>query len=276
MGMSRAIKAPTRLADRVQDLLPRPIQRIVKRARTQDILLYSAALGFYAIVSVVPLTIVVMWIVSLVLGDQRTHQLAQELRRVAPKNLGADQALQRVADLGTRLGVISIVTASWPATPYASRLQRAFDRLSPRADKRLEGLKGRGLFFLAILPTFILGSLIGSFAGLEAFRSSGVAKVAGYAIALTTGFLATAAALVLIYRIFPPLRLRWDQILRATITAATGISLLSLAFALFLSVGANFEQHYATSGLAGVVLLALWLFLSNVLVLVGYRVALES
>jgi uncharacterized BrkB/YihY/UPF0761 family membrane protein len=39
---------------------------------------------------------------------------------------------------------------------------------------------------------------------------------------------------------------------------------------------ANFQDHYATSGLAGIVLLALWLFLSNALVLIGYRVALES
>src|SRR5438067_6650679 len=87
--------APRRLADRVQDLLPTPVERFLRHARTQDVMLYSAALGFYGIVSVVPLTIVVMWIVSLVLGDQRTHQLAQELRRIMPRSIGADQALER-------------------------------------------------------------------------------------------------------------------------------------------------------------------------------------
>ena len=117
--------------------------------------------------------------------------------------------------------------------------------------------------------------MIGSFAGLKALGSSGVAKFVGYGVALATGFLATAAALILIYRIFPPVRLGWEQVVRATFVAAAGISVLSLALVLFLSFGANFEQHYATSGLAGIVLLALWLFLSNVLVLVGYRVGLE-
>lgn len=256
--------------------MPRPVRDFIKKARAQDILLYSAALAFYGIVSVIPLTILAMWIVSLVLGDPRTHELAQQLRRIMPESIGADQALERVADLGTRVGIISVITGLWPATAYGSGLERAFDRLSPRADKRLEGLKGRGLFFLVLLPVFILGSLVGSFAGTKALGSSGAAKIVGYAIALATGFVAAAAALVLIYRIFPPQRLRWGQILRATLIAAAGISVLSLVVVLILSLGANFQDHYATSGLAGIVLLAVWLFLSNALVLVGYRVALES
>jgi membrane protein len=264
------------VADNLQHRLPRPVRDFIKKARAQDLLLYSAALAFYGIVSAIPLTIVVMWIVSLLLGDQRTHQLAQELRRITPKSIGADQALERVANLGTRLGVISIITGLWPATAYGSGLERAFDRLSPNADKRLEGLRGRGLFFLVILPIFILGSLIASFAGTKALGSAGAAKIAGYAIALGTGFLATAAALVLIYWIFPPRRLAWGQVLRATLIASAGISVLSLVLVLILSIGANFQDHYATSGLAGIVLLALWLFLSNALVLVGYRLALES
>ena len=271
-----ASRAPKRLAEHLQERLPRPLRDFIKTARAQDVLLYSAALAFYGIVSAIPLTIVVMWIVSLVLGDPRTHQLAQELRRIMPKSIGADQALERVANLGTRLGVVSVITALWPATAYGSGLERAFDRLSPNADKRLEGLRGRSLFFLAILPIFILGSLIGSFVGTKALGSAGAAKIAGYAVALGTGFLATAGALFLIYRIFPPRRLAWDQVLRATLIAAAGISVLSLVFVLVLSLGANFQDHYATSGLAGIVLLALWLFLSNALVLIGYRVALES
>src|SRR5439155_27289722 len=113
------------------------------------------------------------------------------------------------------------------------------------------------------------------FLGTVALGGQGVAKVVGYALAFFTGFLAASAAVVLIYRIFPPKRLPWRDILRATAIAATGISVLSVVFVLFLSLGANFEQHYATSGLAGLVLLAVWLFLSNSLVLAGYRAVLE-
>src|SRR6266542_6880361 len=71
-------------------------------------------------------------------------------------------------------------------------------------------------------------------------------------------------------------RLSWREAFRATITAATGISVLSFLLVLYVSLGANFEKHYATSGLAALVLLAVWLFLANVLVLASYRVVLET
>ncbi|HEY3211087.1 MAG TPA: hypothetical protein VGL18_15115 [Actinomycetota bacterium] len=62
----------------------------------------------------------------------------------------------------------------------------------------------------------------------------------------------------------------------ASLTAATGISVLSFLVALYVILGANFQEHYATSGQAELVLLAVWLFLANVLVLAAYRVALET
>jgi membrane protein len=262
--------------DRIESRLPRPVRAIINHSRTNDVFLYSAALAFYAMVSVVPLTIVVIWIVSIVIGDDRVRQLAGEIGRVAPKNLGADRLLERVAQLGSRLGVVAIITALWPATAYGSGLERAFDRFGPTRNERLEGLRGRGLFFLVLLPVLILGSLVGSFVGVEALGSGGVARVVGFVLALVTGFLGAAVALILIYRIFPPKRLSWRDIFRATLTAAAGISMLSFVLVLYISLGANFQEHYATSGLAALVLLAVWLFLANVLLLAGYRMALET
>ena len=85
-----------------------------------------------------------------------------------------------------------------------------------------------------------------------------------------------AGGIALIYWIFPPERLSLRQILVATGSAAGAITVLSLLFTLYVGLGANFQEHYATSGLAAFVLLAVWLFLSNALVLVGYKIALET
>jgi YihY family inner membrane protein len=264
------------IIERIQGLLPRSIRTVAERARTNDVFTYAAALAFYAIVSIVPLTIVVLWIVSVVLGDDRVRQLAREVGRVAPKDLGADHIVQRVAQLGTRLGIVAIIAALWPATAYGAGLERAFDRLRPRSDNALEGLRGRALFFMVLLPVFVLGSLLGSFVGSEAVGKGGLTRFLGYAIALATGFVFTALALILIYRIFPPGRLAWKGVLRATAIAAAGISVLSFLFFLYVSLGANFEKHYATSGLAALVLLAVWLFLANVFMLAAYRIAVET
>jgi hypothetical protein len=57
------------------------------------------------------------------------------------------------------------------------------------------------------------------------------------------------------------------------LVTAAGVSVLTLAFAVILGTGADFKEHYAISGVAGLVLLAVWLFLANALLLVGFRAA---
>ena len=99
---------------------------MLERARTDDVLLFSAGLAFYALVSIAPLVILTLWLVSLVLGEERIRQLAQAVREIAPARMGADTALLRVAELGTTIGVWAIVTGMWPATAYGSGLVRAF------------------------------------------------------------------------------------------------------------------------------------------------------
>ena len=79
----------------------------------------------------------------------------------------------------------------------------------------------------------------------------------------------------LIYRVYDTESESWTGIAQAAATVAAGISLLSLGYVVFLRLGTNFEQRYASSGLAAVVLLAVWLFLANALLLVGYRLARE-
>ncbi len=44
----------------------------------------------------------------------------------------------------------------------------------------------------------------------------------------------------------------------------------------FLNSGVDFERRYATSGLAAVVLLAFWVFMTNALILVGSQIAQEA
>ena len=63
---------------------------------------------------------------------------------------------------------------------------------------------------------------------------------------------------------------------REVLVAGAAISVLSAGYALFLQFGADFQNRYGTSGLAAIVLLEVWLFLANALLLVGYQVALEA
>jgi YihY family inner membrane protein len=270
----RKARSAERWVDRIERKLPAPVRRVVERSRDQDILLFASGLAFYALVSAVPLAIFVVWVTSVIAGDARMHTLARDLTRSAPKSLDLGRFVQRVSDLGTSLGVPALITALWPASSYGAGLRRAFDRLSPKRPKEAKGLKGRGLALIVLLPLFVLGSLLGSYTGTALLGDAVWERVLGVALALLIGFAGTAIAAALIYRIFPPERLRWKQILKGTAWSAATISLLSLLLTVFVST-ANFKQHYGTAGVAAIVLLGVWLFLANALLLVGYRIDLD-
>ena len=109
--MASTVHPLSRLVDRIEVRMPKPVRVVFERARGQDILLFASGLSFYALVSVVPLAIFVIWVSSLIFGDQRIHALARELGHVAPKNLDVGGFVRRVSNLGTSLGVPALITA---------------------------------------------------------------------------------------------------------------------------------------------------------------------
>jgi membrane protein len=263
-------------ADRVEKRLPGPVRRVVTRARRDDILLLSGALGFYALVSLIPLVILALWVTGLLVSEDRIHELADRLTEVAPANIGIGSAVQGAAEQGTRLGVVAALLALWPATAYGSGLAQAYERITPRPDRRRSGARGRGLAVVILLPLFVLGSILASFVGTKLLEDARAGAVLGPVVALGTAFVIAALAIAVIYKIFPPETLRWSAVLKATTFTSAGVSVLSLVVVLYASLGADFEQRYATSWMGVVILIAVWLYLANVLLLVGYKIALEA
>ena len=268
----------TRIADALQERLPRPAQDVVRRLRDEDVFLLSAGLAFYALVSVVPFCTLVLWLVSLVTGKGRVQEVAEDLARQLPANLGVDDALRRVADLGVGLGVSALLALVWPATAYGSGLRRAFARLSAHKDEEGKGIRGRALALglLGAVPALALAGLVAAYLGTAVVDKGGVATVLGWVLGLVLGFVVSGLAAAAIFWLFAPRSLSWGGIARGAATSAGAIAALSVGYAIFLNSGLDFENRYASSGLAAVVLLAFWLFLANALILVGFQVAQET
>ena len=246
--------------------------------RGDDVFLLSAGLAFYGLVSVAPLVVVALWLTSLVVGPQEIRQAAAQLGHFAPESLGADRALERVADLGSRLGLVAVVTALWPATAYGSGLVRVLDRLGKDEDVgRLPGRRLRGrrmaLLLVALLPVLVLASLLATYAGSTVLGDDPTERAVGLAVALVFGFAATAILVAVVYKVFPHRPPDWRSTLRGTLVGASGISVLSVAYVAYLRLGTNFERRYASDALAAVVLLGAWLFFANAALLIGYKVA---
>jgi membrane protein len=262
--------------DRVQLMLPGPAARIVQRARRDDILLLSAGLAYYALLSIVPLVIVSLWISALVVGDQRIESFAHRLGQIGPKDVGIEEAIRAVADRGTRLGLLSALGGIWPATAYGSGLAQALRRITPHPDRRRIAVLGRGFLLVSVLPLLVLGSITASYAGTRVLSDAQGGQVLGLGAALLAAFVMAALVITLIYAVLPSEKLQWQAIFKATAFSAMGVSVLSVLLILYVTTLANFEERYATSGAAAVVFLGVWLFLSNVLLLIGYKIALEA
>ncbi|HEY7281687.1 MAG TPA: YihY/virulence factor BrkB family protein [Actinomycetota bacterium] len=273
----RASATTQRWVDRAIGRLPRFPRHVVERARGQDIALFASGLAFYALVSAAPLAVVAVWVASVVVGDARMHELATQLQQHAPGGIRVGSTLQSIVAAGTSIGVVALITALWPASSYGAGLRRAFVRLSPRNPREAKGLRGRGLALLVLLPVLVAGSLLGSFVGTNLLGDGGVAYAFGIVMALAIGFLAAAVGVALIYRIFPPERMRWRSILKGTLFAAAAVSVLSLGMTLFVgAAGSSEREHFGSTGIALMVLFAVWLFLSNVMLLIGYVIAQEE
>ncbi len=259
-----AIAAPT---------LSGRLRGAVATARADDLFLYAAALAFYGLISIAPFVVVALWVTSLVVGPSQVHEVGDELARLAPPALGADRALENVAELGTTLGVAALIAALWPATAYGSALVRVLDRMG--GHRAAAGLRRRGsaLLLVGLVPVLVLCGLVASYAGSAALGDSEAEIAVGLVIALLSGFGTAVAAVAVLYRVFPRSPPGWRATLAGALSAAAGISLLSAGYVAYLRLGANFERRYASDALAAVVLLGLWLFAANIALLAGYRVA---
>lgn len=267
-----------RPVDQAVERLPRPVAAVVRRLRREDLFMLAAGLAFYALLSIVPFTMLVLWVVSGVAGDDQVQQVSDLFGRLMPRHLGLDQALDQVARIGSSLGVGALVALVWPASAYGAGLFRAFDRLCPAAEESGRGVRGRlrALVLVAVMPALVLVGLVGAYSGTALLGRNWLATAAGWTLVVVLGFLGSTVGSAVIYRVFSPRTIDRRGLLGGGVTAGACIAIFSALYVLFLHFGTDFERRYATSGMAAVVLLGLWLFLANAVILVGYQVAVET
>lgn len=260
----------------VVDRLPAPARHLVERLRQDDVLMLAAGLAFYALVSLAPLLVLSLRLATLIAGEDAMRRAGDALAGVAPDKLGVDKAFTAVARAGAGIGPTAVLAALWPATAYGAGLIRAFDRMTG-SHRPLRGLRGRALALLLVglLPAFVLTTL-GAVAVAPRVLGDGlVAELAGWLLGLALALGMLTAFHAVVYRVFAPDDPAAPAVLKGALLSAAAVTVLSLVYGLYLRFGADFGARYITSGVAAVVLLAVWLFLANALLLVGYRAAVD-
>jgi membrane protein len=272
----RVRQAISRAIDRAEDRMPASAVDVVERLRSDEVLLFAGGLAFYSLVSTIPALILVAWVAGSLLGEDRVERVAERVGAFAPGDVEIANFVQTLLEVGMGVGLIAMVTAMWPATAFGSGLTRAFDALSIDADPALHGLRGRmrAVPVLIALPFFVMGAFGAAYVSTGLLRDGPAGTVAGWVVAILSGTLIAGVAIAALYWWFGPADLTLRSLATGAVVAAAAIASMSLGYLVYLSYGTNWEERVAGSGLAAVVLLCLWLYLANLVLLAGYCVSL--
>lgn len=257
------------LVDAADRSVPAPLAGTIRRIANRDILLQASSLAFYGLISALPLLIIAFAVVGAVSGDGTLDQFSASVSRSGPSGTG--RIVDQLVTSARSLSWVTFLFAIWPATAYGGGLRRALEHASGN-DADLAGLRGRllGLGLVLALPLLMLGGIPLMFVLTNLSGDGTVATAVGWLLAGTAGALVGTATTALLYQAFAPADLGWSETLRGAVLAAVAAALFSLLFVAYLNVG-DIEQRFGGGTSALVVLLGLWLFVANVLLLAGYH-----
>jgi membrane protein len=256
------------------------LKRTVREFKEDNLTDWAAALTYYAVLAIFPALIVLVSILGLV-GESATDPLIENLGAVAPgpakeiftsaiENLQGDQGAAGV------LFVIGLLGAIWSASGYVAAFMRASNSIYDMEEgrpvwKTLPVRVGLTLVLLVLLAittiavvlTGGLAEKVGDVVGLGDTAVT-VWNIAKWPVLL----LVVSFMFALLYWAAPNVKhpgFRW--ISPGGVLAVIGWLIASGAFALYV---ANFGSYNKTYGaLGGVVVFLVWLWISNIMILLG-------
>jgi membrane protein len=279
----RAAKGPTDLERRSWLGV---LKRSVREFKDDNLTDWAAALTYYGILSIFPALLVMVSVLGLI-GSSATQQLIDNLGELAPgpaqeiatsaiKNLQGSQGAAGV------IFVIGLAGALWSASSYVAAFMRASNRIYDIDEGRpaWKAVPTRVVLTLVLLLLLALSAVAVTLTGGLAKEVGGVIGVSDTAITVWSIakwpvlLLVVSFMFALLYWAAPNVKhpgFRW--VTPGGVLAVIGWVIASLAFALYV---ANFGSYNKTYGaLAGPIVFLVWLWISNIMVLLGAEVNAE-
>jgi len=256
------------------------LKRTVKEFKEDNLTDWAAALTYYSVLAIFPALIVLVSVLGLV-GDSATQPLIDNLGTVAPgpakdiftsaiENLQGDQGAAGV------LFVVGLLAALWSASGYVAAFMRAsnaiydieegrpiWKTLPVRVALTLVLLTLLAISTIAVVLTGGLAEKVGDLIGLGS-TAVDVWNIAKWPVLLVV----VSFMFALLYWAAPNVKhpgFRW--ISPGGVLAVIAWLIASGAFALYVS---NFSSYNKTYGaLGGVVVFLVWLWISNIVILLG-------
>jgi membrane protein len=261
------------------------LKRTIKAFGADKLGVWSAALTYFGVLSIFPALLVVVSVIGL-LGESATDALLENLAEVAPGPAQEifSNAITNLQGAGAASGVafvIGIVGAIWASSGYVAGFMDASNAV-------YDVEEGRGMakkLPVRVGLTLVLMVLAGAIA-FAVTLSGGIAREAGSVLGLSEEFVDVWAIakwpvllvlvsllLAILYWGAPNVKLPFRLISPGSLLAVAGWVVASIAFAFYV---ANFGSYNKTYGaLAGPIIFLLWLWISNIFVLLGAELNAE-
>lgn len=271
--------------------LPRPsLVAVVRRARQEfrndHLTDLAAALTYYGVLSIVPALIVLVAVLGL-LGKDTTNQVLSQAQTIAPGSSAEFVQTLIVQAQANRTGagvgaVVGILVAIWSASGYVAAFMRASNVIYDIGEGRpiWKTLPIRiGVTVLAVL-VMVVGAVIVVVSGPVA-QQIGNLVGAGDAAVLAWNIVKWPVLLVLVSVLLAVLfwaspnarqaNIKWVS--PGGVIAVIVWLVISGLFALYVTHFSSYNKTYGS--LAGVVIFLVWLWLTNVAILLGAEINAE-
>ncbi|GAA4060644.1 YihY/virulence factor BrkB family protein [Streptomyces shaanxiensis] len=273
----RAPDSPTDLPKRSWGVV---LKGTLKEFKKDELADRAAALTYYGILALFPALLALVSLLGIV-GQSATQAVLDNIQKLAPGAAqdilrNAVQQMQGNAGLGSLMAIVGLVLAVWSASGYVAAFIRSANAVYdvPEGRPVWKVLPVRVGVTVVLMVMAVISALIVVFTGALA-REAGTALGVGDT-ALTVWSIAKWPVLVLLVTIMiavlywatPNAKvrgLRW-------ITPGSFLALLiwmiaSVGFAVYVANFASYNKTYGT--LAGVVIFLVWLWITNLAVLLG-------
>jgi membrane protein len=256
------------------------LKRTVKEFQEDNLTDWAAALTYYSILAIFPALLALVSILGLV-GDSATQPLIDNLGKVAPgpaKDIftSAITNLQKSQGAAGILFIVGLATALWSASGYVAAFMRASNSIYDVEEgrpiwKTLPTRVGTTLVLLLMLAIVAVGVTL----------TGGLAKQAGNVIGVGSTAVSVwniakwPVILIVVMTMFAFLywaapnvkhpKFRWVS--PGGILAVVLWIIASAAFAFYVSSFASYNKTYGALG--GVIVFLVWLWISNIAVLLG-------
>jgi membrane protein len=263
------------------------LKRTVTEFSEDNLMDWAAALTYYSLLSLFPALIAFVGLIGLFADPQgATETITQVVTEIGPES-AADTFAGPIESVTTSsasgiLAIVGIALALWSASGYVGAFMRASNVIYETPEGR-PIWKLRPLQILVTLVVLVLAAIT-----LLALVVSGpLAEAIGSAIGLSDAAVTVyqiakwpiLAALVLtifavLYYASPNVKLRgFKWVTPGSLVALVVWVLASAAFAFYIANFGSYDKTYGTLG--GVVVLLIWLWITNLAILFGHELNAE-